>query len=153
MATHHKRKTCRICGGDRLHMFLSLGRQPLANSFLQNDTEFTDELKYPLEVYFCEDCALVQLLDVIDPEVLFRHYIYVTGTSETIATHNREYARTVVDLLHLNSSDLVVEVASNDGSLLRCFRDYDIRVLGIEPATNISAIAREEGIDTLRYIF
>lgn len=150
---HHKRKTCRICDSNRLQMFLSLGHQPLANSFLKSETEFPNEAKYPLDVYFCENCALVQLLDVIDPEVLFRHYIYLTGTSDTIAAHNREYARSVSDILKLTNSDLVVEVASNDGSLLRCFKEYNVRVLGVEPATNIAKIASNSEIETINEFF
>jgi SAM-dependent methyltransferase len=108
---------------------------------------------YPLELYVCETCYLVQLLDVVDREQLFRNYIYLTGTSETIAAHNAEYARTIVDLLQLGASDLVVEVASNDGSLLTCFRRQGVRVLGIEPATNIAALAAANGIETINRFF
>jgi SAM-dependent methyltransferase len=150
---HHKRTSCRACGGDRLTMFLSLGLQPLANAFLSGPEEFADEPRYPLEVYFCENCALVQLLDVIDAEALFRNYIYVTGTSETIAAHNVEYAKTVVDVLHLGPQDLVVEIASNDGSLLRQFQSNGVRTLGVEPARNLAEIARARGIETIDWFF
>lgn len=149
ISAHRKRTSCRICDNDRLHLFLSLGPTPLANSFLRSPEEFAGEPFYPLDVYFCEQCSLVQLLDVIDPEVLFRHYLYVTGTSETIAAHNLRYAQTVVDLLHLGAGDLVVEVASNDGSLLKCFRQHEVKVLGIEPATNIAEKAHADGIETV----
>lgn len=150
---HQKKTACRICGGTSLRMFLSLGPTPLANSFLCCASEFDDELSFPLDVYFCDDCTLVQLLDVIDPEVLFRDYIYVTGTSDTIAKHNVGYAQTVVDMLDLGSSDTVVEVASNDGSLLERFRDHNVRTLGIEPATNIADISRAKGIETINEFF
>lgn len=151
--THAKRTTCRACNSVRLKPFLSLGPTPLANAFLSTPEAFADEPSYPLDVYFCETCSLVQLLDVIDPEVLFRTYIYVTGTSDTIAAHNVQYARTVVDLLGLDADDLVVEIASNDGSLLQCFKQHGIRTLGIEPATNIAEIARQRGIETLNEFF
>jgi hypothetical protein len=95
----------------------------------------------------------VQLLDVVDPEVLFREYIYVTGTSSTIATHNIKYAQTVCELLKLTANDLVVEVASNDGSLLKCFKVHGVRTLGVEPASNIAATAREHGIETIDQFF
>lgn len=150
---HHKRTTCRACGGDRLRLFLELGEVPLANSFLRSSDEFAGEQKYPLDVYFCSDCSLVQILDVIDPEALFRHYLYVTGTSETIALHNREYARQVVEMLGLGGDDLVVEIASNDGSLLTCFQPYGVRTLGIEPATNIAEIATSRGVETVNKFF
>ena len=150
---HHVRTRCRACSAERLTRFLELGPQPLANANLRSLDEAAGERTYPLDLYFCEGCSLVQLADVIDPEVLFRNYIYVTGTSDTIAGHNRGYARTVVDLLRLRAEDLVVEVASNDGSLLSCFRDLGVRTLGVEPAVNIAAIARERGIDTVNEFF
>ena len=151
--SYHRRTTCRGCGSDKLRFFLELGPQPLANSFPRTPEEFADEPVFPLDVYFCESCTLVQLIDVVDPEVLFRHYLYVTGTSETIARHNRDYAGTVVEMLHLGAEDMVVEVASNDGSLLRCFQELGVRVLGIDPARNIAALARSRGIETLAEFF
>jgi SAM-dependent methyltransferase len=151
--THRLRTDCRACGAGHLHKFLELGPQPLANAFPRSSDEFADEERYPLDVYFCEQCSLVQLLDVIDPEVLFRDYIYVTGTSETIAAHNVKYAQAVVDRLELGADDLVVEVASNDGSLLSCFQRHGVRTLGVEPATNIAEIARARGIETVNRFF
>ncbi len=150
---HHLRTTCRACGGTKLTAFLALGPQPLANAFLRTPAEFAAEARYPLDVYLCETCSLVQLLDVIDPEVLFRDYIYVTGTSSTIAAHNQAYARTVIDHLGLDAGDLVVEAASNDGSLLKCFKAGGVRTLGVEPARNIAQMAREAGIDTVAEFF
>lgn len=147
------RTSCRGCGSTALRPFLFLGPQPLANSFLKDASEFTDEQAFPLDVYHCAKCSLVQLVDVIDPEVLFRNYVYVTGTSETIAAHNVKYAATVVDLLKMNRDDLVVEIASNDGSLLRCFQPHGVRTLGIEPATNIAELARAAGVETVNEFF
>src|SRR5215471_4364551 len=120
--SHYKRNSCRACGGESLSMFLSLGDQPLANSFLSGPGQFAKEKVYPLEVYFCHDCSLVQLRDVVNPEILFRDYIYVTGTSETMLSHNEAYSATVTELLALGRDDLVVEAASNDGSLLKQFQ-------------------------------
>ena len=150
---HYKRETCRGCNEKNLRKFLELGPQPLANSFLKTESEFADEAKYPLDVYFCETCSLVQIVDVIDPAVLFRNYIYVTGTSDTIAQHNIGYAATVVDFLDMSEDSLVVEVASNDGSLLKCFQKHNVKTLGVEPATNIAEMARAEGVDTVNEFF
>ncbi len=149
---HTIRELCRACNQPSLRLFLGLGDQPLANSFLKTSEEFTEEEKYPLDVYFCETCSLVQLVDVIDPSILFRNYIYVTGTSDTIAEHNKAYAATVVDFLNIEDG-LVVEVASNDGSLLKCFQALSVKTLGIEPALNIAEIAREAGIETIAEFF
>lgn len=130
-------------------MFLPLGEVALANSFLRDESEFASEARYPLEVYLCLECGMVQLADVIDPGALFSNYLYVTGTSDTIAEHNRAYAARVCKLLELGPEDLVCEVASNDGSLLKRFRDQGVRTLGIEPAANIVEGANADGIETL----
>ena len=130
-----------------------MGEMPLANSFLKSPEDFTTEQFYPLDLYFCEKCSLIQLLDVIDPEVLFRNYLYVTGTSETMATHNRNYAASVIESGKLEPKDLVVEIASNDGTLLNFFRLQGFRILGVEPAENISRLARENGIPTINDFF
>jgi len=153
VGVHHRRSTCRACGGGRLESVLDLGAQPLANALLRHSSEGAAERRYPLVLHFCLDCGLVQLVDVIDPEVLFAHYLYVTGTSETIAAHNRAYAATVVSLLGLGATDLVVEAASNDGSLLACFQAHGVRVLGVEPAANIAEMARANGIPTASTFF
>ena len=150
---HSRRPSCRACGNAPLQTFLSLGPQPLANAFPRSPEAFAGERTYPLDVAFCPDCALVQIVDVIDPAVLFRDYIYVTGTSATMAEHFGRYAATVTELLGLGAGDLVVEVASNDGSLLKHFRARGIQTLGIEPASNIAAMARSAGIDTIDDFF
>lgn len=150
---YHRRETCRACGEKSLKLFLPLGLQPLANSFLKSPEEFAAEQFFPLDTHFCETCSLVQIPDVVDPEVLFRHYLYVTGTSETIAQHNRGYAKSISEMQRLTADDLVIEVASNDGSLLRCFQDLGVRTLGIDPATNVAAMARANGVETINEFF
>lgn len=148
---HRLRSTCRICGASALERFLELGPTPLANSFLADPEE--PEVAYPLDVYFCTRCSLVQLLDVIEPEVLFRDYIYVSGTSETMRRHFAEYASIVAERVALSPGDLVVEAASNDGTLLDAFGPYGVRSLGIEPARNIAVLARRRGIETVEEFF
>lgn len=147
------RRTCRVCAETDLSSLIDFGQMPLANSFLTSETEFSSESFYPLGLYFCKTCGLVQLLDVISPTVLFQDYIYVTGTSDTIAQHNNEYARTVVEQLQLGKEDMVIEVASNDGSLLKCFQSHGVKGLGIEPAGNIAIIANQNGIRTENTFF
>jgi len=150
---HTKRSTCRGCCGTSLRRFLELGDMPLANAFLRDESEFAGERSFPLDVYRCRECSLVQLLDVIDPSVLFSHYLYLTGVADTVSVHQAEYARTVADYAPLAADDFVVGIASNDGSFLHHFLHRGQRVLGIEPAKNIAAIARERGIDTLDVFF
>jgi SAM-dependent methyltransferase len=153
LSAHRRRETCRACSGRELELVLSLGQSALANAFLRSPDEFASEARYPLELFVCRTCGLAQLLDVVPAEALFSNYVYVTGTSDTIAEHNAAYARTVVELLALSASDLVVELASNDGSLLRQFQSLGVRVLGVEPASNIAERARESGVETVDFFF
>lgn len=145
---HRVRTTCRGCGDEALERFLSLGHQPLANAFLRRPEDADDEPRFPLEVHMCTTCSLVQLADVIAPEVLFAEYIYVTGTSSTMAAHAARFAEDVSRVLSLSEHDLVIEVASNDGSLLRHFKERGARVMGVEPARNIASVAIARGIAT-----
>ena len=150
---YRRRESCRACGDSNMELVLDLGDQPLANALLKNVSDFATESFFPLGLVYCRGCSLVQILDVVDPEVLFGHYLYVTGTSETIAEHNERYAGAVVQGLGLTGTDLVAEIASNDGSLLSCFQSRGVRVLGIEPARNIAEIARQRGIETVGRFF
>jgi hypothetical protein len=147
------RTTCRICDASDLDLILSLGPTPLANAFLRSPEDFATERSYPLDLYRCRRCGLLQLLDVVDPELLFHHYVYVTGTSTTQTAHNRRYAQCLVESLRLGPRDLVVEVASNDGSLLRSFASHGVRTLGVEPARNLAAESTASGIETVGEFF
>lgn len=148
-----RRTTCRICDGDNLHSILNLGRQPLANAFLDPDADLNAEPRYPLELFYCDSCSLVQLLDVVDPEVLFRNYIYVSGTSDGMRGHFDAYAAEVTAERGLTADSTVLEVASNDGTLLKGFQRRGIGVIGIEPATNVAQRANDEGVATINEFF
>ena len=136
---------CRICGSERLVRFLDLGNQPLANAFLKSKDEI--ESTYPLQVYFCEDCNLVQLLDVVDRKELFSDYIYFSSGMPKLSNHFRAYAEQVKKFL--KPSDFVVEIASNDGILLRFFKDEGYKILGIDPAANVAKVAESIGVPTM----
>ncbi len=146
-------ESCLSCGAPRPVPVLSLGDSPLANRFLTGPDPDPTEPVFPLELVFCEACGLVQLSEHVDPEVLFRDYIYVTGTSSTMERHHRDLAQSHVSRFGLKGGDLVVDVASNDGSLLKCFQPYGVRVLGVEPARNLARIANEAGVPTLDVFF
>ncbi|MEO6445450.1 MAG: class I SAM-dependent methyltransferase [Gemmatimonadaceae bacterium] len=150
---HRVRASCRGCGESELEHFLSLGQQPLANAFLRRAEDALDEPRFPLDVHLCTTCSLVQLTDVISPEALFSEYIYLSGTSSTMAAHAARFAHEVSHTLELNDGDLVVEVASNDGSLLSHFKARGLRVLGVEPARNVAAVAENRGIPTENRFF
>lgn len=147
-----RRDQCRSCGSTRLTCFLDLGTSPLANRFLRPDQLDEPEPSFPLDVFLCGDCALVQLTEVVPPEVLFRDYVYVSGTSDTMLRHFAAFAQSVASRFLPPVDGRVVEIASNDGTLLGAL-PRGVRALGVEPATNICEIARRRGIATVNEFF
>jgi SAM-dependent methyltransferase len=145
--------TCRSCGGAHLDPVLSLGNTPLANSLLSKDQLNEPEARFPLDLVFCPKCALVQITVTVPPEQLFSNYVYLSSYSDTMLTHARELADRLRKERNLTSDSLVVEIASNDGYLLRNYVEAGIRVLGIEPAQNIAKVAEERGVPTLVEFF
>lgn len=133
--------------------FFDLGRMPLANSFLSAAAEFAGEQSYPLAAAACPTCGLVQLNYVVPAEQLYRDYIYVSSTSEAVRAHAEMLAESLIDQYGWGPSDLVVEVASNDGTVLKAFKNKRVRVLGVEPARNIAAIAEADGVPTVAEFF
>lgn len=144
-------KKCRICGSSGLYRFLDLGSTPLANSFLKT-ADVKGEHSYPLNVLFCEECGLVQLGYIVPPEQLFCDYIYFSSTSDTMRAHFASLAAEVLERF-AGKGSLVVEVASNDGVLLKNMLGKGVRILGVEPATNIAAVANKAGVETLNEFF
>ena len=147
------RTTCRMCGSDKLHQFLDLGIQPLANSFVKKEDLDQPEEKYPLEVYWCERCSLAQLIHVVSPEILFRDYVYFSTAMPKLSNHFKDYAKDAVKRFVSKEGQLVVEIGSNDGVLLKTIQDTGVRVLGVDPAKNIATIANERGIETIPEFF
>ncbi|MCX6771202.1 MAG: class I SAM-dependent methyltransferase [Candidatus Micrarchaeota archaeon] len=143
---------CRICGSGKLHVFLRLGPTPLANSFIKPERIGDPEPSYPLDVCLCNECGLVQLNYVVPPEVMFKDYIYFSSTSATMRGHFAMLASEVLADF-AGKGSLVVEIASNDGVLLRNMLGKDVRILGVEPATNIALKANESGVRTLNDFF
>ena len=141
------RDTCRVCGGGELVKFLDLGMLPLVNRYLRSEDE--GEPRFPLEIMFCRSCANSQLSGVVDPTVLYGEYDYHSSISGTFRRHCESMARQLGDSLPLGNEDLIVEIASNDGCLLGCFKDLGCRVLGVEPARNLADLANRSGLQTL----
>ncbi len=145
-------KECRICGNTRLEDVLSLGDMPPVNSFLSGAKDIAAEKKHPLALVFCDKCTHVQLTHMIDPKDIFEDYIYFSSMSETIVRHGEALAARYLKEIGLNKDDLVGELASNDGCILRPFRKHS-RVYGVEPAKNIAEVANKDGIPTLADFF
>lgn len=140
---------CRLCGSKELHSIIPLGRQPLANQLLQSEKDLNEF--YNLEVLLCKICGLAQLKDIIDPKKLFENYLYFSSNSSTMLTSAKDLVERTSS--SLSKESLVIEVASNDGYLLKNYLNRGIKVLGIEPAENISKFANKEGIDTINDFF
>lgn len=150
-------EACRICGSKNVTKWLDLGQHALANSFPKITDEFATEKKYPLAAYFCHDCNLSQLLDVVDKDELYRDYVYFTSGIVSLLissglskdNHFYKYAEDLMARFMDKKDDLIVEVASNDGVVLKVFQDRGFRVLGVDPAINIAEVANKGGIETL----
>lgn len=139
---------CRFCNEPLRLTLVDLGNTPLANSYLTQDQLAAAEPNFPLHARVCSACRLVQVDDVATPDEIFGHYAYFSSYSASWVEHARQFARMAKERWALNNDSLVVEVASNDGYLLRHFVDMGVPVLGVEPAANVAEVARGAGIAT-----
>jgi hypothetical protein len=149
----HRRSDCRGCGGHDLELVFSLKPSPIGDAYVTREQVNVLQPSYPIDLYMCKQCGLAQIMDVIDPEILYGEYIYVTASSMGLADHFRDYADSVTGRCGLNPNSLVVDIGSNDGTLLRRFKDCGMSVLGVEPATHIAAEATATGIKTIGKFF
>ncbi|MEP3247753.1 MAG: class I SAM-dependent methyltransferase [Sneathiella sp.] len=145
MSNHLK---CRFCHQELTRTFVDLGKTPLANSYLKAETDIPAEKSYPLHARVCENCFLVQVEDAVPAEEIFSDYAYFSSYSDSWVEHARQYAEKLTDRLALSPSSMVMEVASNDGYLLKHFVAKSIPVLGIEPAANVAKAAEAVGVRT-----
>ena len=140
--------SCRSCGGSALEVFLDLGTTPLADRLVEDRD--AEELTFPLEVAFCSDCSLVQILETVPPSVLFQEdYPYYSSFSPALLRHTRENVEALITERRLGPDSLVLEPASNDGYLLRNYVEAGIPVLGIDPAEGPASEAQKKGVRTI----
>jgi len=139
---------CRFCGAVLRHTFVDLGKMPLVNAYLHRDQLGDPETYYPLHVYVCEQCFLVQHDTEVTPAALFDDYAYFSSYSETWLLHAKAYADMIVARLGLGPRQQVIEIGSNDGYLLQYVMGHGVPVLGIEPAANVAETAQQRGIPT-----
>jgi len=144
---------CRFCGTPLEHTFVDLGMSPLCQSFVSADHLNHMEPFYPLNVYVCGKCFLVQLQEYVAPQNIFSDYLYFASYSDTWLAHAKAYTDLMVQRFAINDKSLVVEIASNDGYLLQYFVEKKIPVLGVEPAANVAAVAVQKGIPSLVKFF
>lgn len=152
-ATKTKTKTCRFCGAGLQRTFVDLGMSPLCETYPSVADLNRGEMYYPLHVYVCEKCFLVQLDEYESVESIFSDYPYFSSYSDSWLNHSDKYCGKMTSKLGLTAGSLVVEVASNDGYLLQYFVQRNVPVLGIEPAGNVAKVAIDKGVPTLVRFF
>ena len=145
---------CRNCNHPLNSKIISLGHQPLSNAYLTNEQLYDKEITYPLDVFICDNCSLVQLPQYERSDFIFNEeYAYLSSTSTSWCTHAKSYVDRVAEEFNLTSENNVLEIASNDGYLLKNFLDKNIPCLGIEPTAIAAEISRSKGIKTVEKFF
>ncbi len=150
--TCQHRRTCRLCDSTDITCVFELESTPPANAFVKREDITRSQPTYPLKMYFCEKCFHLQLLDIVDPQELFGNYVYVSGTSPVFVKHFENYAEFIIKN-YLRESSFVIDIGSNDGTLLGFFKKSGHHVLGIDPAKSIAKNATDLGIETLPIFF
>ena len=142
--------SCIVCSQQTVERFLDLGSTALANKFLTNEELSKPEAKYPLQVGFCHTCGHVQLTEEVPPSAMFEDYLYVSSASDTLKAHLFDLSDIVVKRRNLGAKDLVIDIGCNDGTLLTGFKRHGVRTLGVDPAQNLAALTKNNGIE--RYV-
>lgn len=143
---------CFVCQKEKLYKFLSLGHHPPSNAFLKEQDLNNPETYYPLDVFYCEVCSLVQLGYAVDPKILFKEYVYSTETNNSLIKNFNELVDVLVKRFKLTKDDLALDVGSNDGTLLKGYLKHGVKILGVEPSS-IAKIAVEKDIPTIKKFF
>lgn len=141
---------CRLCQSENTSLVMKLAPTPIGDAYLKVKKELAC---YPLDLYLCSVCGLLQILEVIDSELIYRDYIYHTADSLGLVEHFRNYVESVLKRINPVPNSLVVEIGSNDGSALQCYKNAGMRVLGVDPAREIAEQATQRGTKTLPEFF
>ena len=144
---------CQVCNSIKLHLIIDLGHQPLCDSLLTKNMLHQPEITYPLRMFWCEECSLAQIDYCVDGSLVYHpDYPYRTGVTKELVEYLKEMSKSLISKYFLKHNDLVVDLGSNDGTLLTGFKESGINVIGVEP-TNIAKIASKNGIETLQQFF
>lgn len=149
----YHRNTCRLCESPNVELVLKLTACPPVDAFIPASQLDEPQLSFPLDLYLCHACGHLQLLDVVSPKLLFGSYIYTTSSSPGLVEYFRNYAAEVLAYANLPAGALAADIGSNDGTLLRFFKEKGLRVLGIDPAEGIAAAATVSGVETIPAFF
>lgn len=144
-----KLRLCRVCDSRSINPVINLGSFPIPNGFLKYSDTKKKEDTYPLRVGLCKKCGLVQLLDIVDPDIMFSNYLYIPSTSGPRVEKFKELVARTHKIVPLDDKTLVVDIGSNDGSLLIAYKTMGARTLGIDPAKNLVILAKLNGVETI----
>ncbi|MBV8479484.1 MAG: class I SAM-dependent methyltransferase [Actinobacteria bacterium] len=147
--TAYRRADCRLCHSTALELALRLEPTPLADAYVPPEKAADPQPVYPIDMYLCADCGLLQLLDVVPPQEIYVEYIYESASSLGLDRHFDEYAQEVLDRIGPVEGSLVVDIGSNDGMLLRSFQARGMSVLGVDPAVELAKRVTASGIETI----
>ena len=150
---YYKRNNCRLCNGKNLEHVINLSSTPIGDDFIPYECLDKQQKVYPLDLFFCKDCSLIQILGIINKEKIYRDYIYESKISLGLSKHFKQYAEHICNKLSIENNSLIIDIGSNDGSLLNGFKNLDMNVLGVEPAINIANNATRLGIETIAEFF
>lgn len=147
------RKECRLCHSRNVVLGVNFEATPPGDIYVTKDKLTQRQERFPLDLYLCENCGSVQLLDVVDPKILYGNYIYQTSVSLGLPEHFLTYVFEVLGITGSKPGGLVIDIGSNDGTLLRCFQQKGMKVLGVDPAPAAVKTANERGVETLLAFF
>lgn len=150
---HTRLDVCRLCEGNSMIQVLQLAPTPAGDRYMAKEKSPEKLPLFPLDLNQCENCGHVQLGGIVDPSYLYRDYIYTTNSSLGLADHFAKYAASTIKRLSLERGSFVVEIGSNDGTMLEAFKNLGMRVLGIDPAREIAKKATESGVQTIPEFF
>jgi 2-polyprenyl-3-methyl-5-hydroxy-6-metoxy-1,4-benzoquinol methylase len=143
------RETCRLCDSRNVELVVKLEPIPLSENYCDDSETGKNAARYPVDLYMCAGCGHVQQLDVVDSKSLWENYTYYSGEAKGMPKHFEQVAAKIIDVYKIPKGSLVIDIGSNDGSLLRPFKNAGYNVLGIDPAKNIARLATESGIETI----
>ncbi len=144
---------CRICGSDKIQTVLKLKDTPLEDQFVTKEQLEIDQPVYPLELAICQNCGYLHLPHIVNPEVSYADYVYVSGVTVGLRNHYDEYAESIKNDFQIKENSLVVDLGSNDGSMLASFKKIGMKIQGVEPAAGIAKQANEAGLNTIHGFF
>ena len=150
---HYKRSTCRLCTSPNVSLIYAMPACPPVDNYRFEEDPQINLPAFPMDLYMCRACGHAQLLDVVDPEILFGNYIYTSGSSPDLDAHFTAYAERLTDYARLSPESLVVDIGSNDGLLLSKFRSKGVRIQGVDASNSVSKQAIDGGIPTIVSFF